>query len=248
MVQRTPEGQSPFSQNPPTFPESLSAGITSSTVDSFARRILLFAEIPRPKSLGPLTLVPETLATMNTPVLENETAELPSRSVKPAGESSDLSALEKRLTERLDSRMDEIKKSVTDGLVKLQERVVPLIDERVSKAHSGSFATLTNTTKEALANVVQAILFDSGILERLVTRIVDEKITSRGAAPSSTAAAGLNDEARKEIAALAQKAITATLAGEQMKMLLDDKFRAITLYLKSEVIPKAVQDILKAKG
>lgn len=171
-------------------------------------------------------------------IVEEKTSNSPSRGPGEAGLGH--GSLESRVGERVDAKLAEIKKSIADGLGKFQERLTPVIDERIKRALSGSFAALTNTTKEALTQVVQAILFDSGILERLVSRIIDEKLLTKPPGGS----AGLGSEARKETQDLIQKEITRALASEQMKMVFDDKFRAISLYLKSDVIPRAVQDAL----
>ncbi len=175
-------------------------------------------------------------------IVEEKPSNSPSRGPGEAG--LDHGGLEARVGERVDAKLAEIKKSIADGLGKFQERLTPVIDERIKRALSGSFAALTNTTKEALTQVVQAILFDSGILERLVSRIIDEKLPTK---PSGGSEA-LSTEARKETQDLIQKEITRALASEQMKMVIDDKFRAISLYLKSDVIPKAVQEALRTRA
>jgi hypothetical protein len=82
--------------------------------------------------------------------------------------------------------------------------------------------------RDTLLEVIHSSLFASGVLEKYVTRAVNEKIES-------------------EVTALVQREIQATLSSENVKVLLDDKFRAISLYLKSEVIPKTVAQILKGQ-
>lgn len=182
---------------------------------------------------------------MKEEVLEAEGTESISQRSKSSS-SVDASGLEKKLSDRLDSKLADIKKGIQEGLQRMQEKMNPLVDERIKKALSGSFAALTNTTKEALTQVVQAILFDSGILERLVSRIVEEKVAGGGGGGGE--GQGLGEAARKDVMALFQKELTQALASEQMKMIIDDKFRTISLYLKTDVIPKTVNDILKQKG
>lgn len=187
---------------------------------------------------------------MNDPTveLEDETrgeAHPQSRTLPPH-----LAALEKRLEEKLNARLEELKKVVSAGIERVQEKATALVDERIKRGLQGSFKALTNTTKDALNQVVQAILFDSGILEKLVQRIVEERLKEAGAIGGGGAAAAgsLSEEQKKETLDLFQKELSAALASEQMKMLIDDKFRAISLYLKSDVIPKAVQEALKPKA
>ncbi len=180
-------------------------------------------------------------------IVEEKPSNSPSRGPGEAG--LDHGGLEARVGERVDAKLAEIKKSIADGLGKFQERLTPVIDERIKRALSGSFAALTNTTKEALTQVVQAILFDSGILERLVSRIIDEKLPTKPSGGSEAVSSeALSSEARKETQDLIQKEITRALASEQMKMVIDDKFRAISLYLKSDVIPRAVQEALRTRA
>jgi len=185
---------------------------------------------------------------MKDAVLESEVAQATQARKKPQSVPGDPGSLEQRLTARLDASLEGIKRSVAEGLCKLQERIDPLIDDRVKKALNGDIASLANTTKEALATVVQAVLFDSGILERLVRRIVDEKIAEKRGPAGGAPAGDLSEGARKELAALVGREVSAALAGEQLKMIVDDKFRAITHYMKSEVIPKAVQEVLRSKA
>ena len=82
--------------------------------------------------------------------------------------------------------------------------------------------------RDTLLEVIHSSLFTSGVLETYGTRAVNDKMQS-------------------ESTALVQREIQATLSSENVKILLDDKFRAISLYLKSEVIPKTVAQILKGQ-
>ena len=80
--------------------------------------------------------------------------------------------------------------------------------------------------KDVLLDVIHSSLFQSGVLEKYVARALDQRL-------------------EKDVTAIVQREIQTTLSGENIKMLIDDKFRAISLYLKQEVIPKAVAQILK---
>ena len=103
----------------------------------------------------------------------------------------------------------------------MKEHAVPAPSPK-GKDEGSSNAALRDT----LLEVIHTSLFTSGVLEKYVTRAVSEKIQT-------------------EVTALVQREIQATLSSENVKILLDDKFRAISLYLKSEVIPKTVAQILK---
>jgi hypothetical protein len=80
--------------------------------------------------------------------------------------------------------------------------------------------------KDMLLEVIHSALFQSGVLEKFVARALDQRL-------------------EKDIIAIVQREIQVTLSSENVKVLIDDKFRAISLYLKQEVIPKAVAQILK---
>ena len=50
---------------------------------------------------------------------------------------------------------------------------------------------------------------------------------------------------QSEIRGAVQKELQAFMASENMKMLIDDKFRTVQLYLTTEVIPNTVKQILR---
>ena len=43
-----------------------------------------------------------------------------------------------------------------------------------------------------------------------------------------------------------QKAVAEAMSSEDIKQLIDSKFRAITLYMKTDVIPASVKQVLKS--
>ncbi|MEM7233375.1 MAG: hypothetical protein AAF517_14450, partial [Planctomycetota bacterium] len=51
----------------------------------------------------------------------------------------------------------------------------------------------------------------------------------------------LQNEARP----ILQEEMKQFFAGDEMKVLLDDKFRAVTLYLKTDVIPNSVRQAMR---
>ena len=120
----------------------------------------------------------------------------------------------------------------------------------------------SSKTKEALLKVIQAALFESGLLERTVGRAVDQKLKSVGDAKGGAPTGGAGREeviaaikdylsqnfaelCGREIHTVIQKDVQAILGGEQFKEILEEKFRAISIYLKTDVIPKAVAQQLK---
>jgi hypothetical protein len=92
----------------------------------------------------------------------------------------------------------------------------------------GSNPSSSGDLRDTLLEVIHSTLFTSGVLEKYITRAVNDKI-------------------QNEVLQLVQREIQATLSSENIKILIDDKFRSISLYLKSEVIPKTVAQILKGQ-
>ena len=106
-------------------------------------------------------------------------------------------------------------------------------------------------------------LIENGLLEEVVTRVVDRRIGEGGGEGGSSIEQNADELKRlagellkdflsenlsalfqKEIKAVVEKEVHTIMAGDDIKMLIDDKFRAVTLYLKTEVIPKAVRQAL----
>ena len=100
----------------------------------------------------------------------------------------------------------------------------------VAEASGGVGGGNAAETKKALGEVVTSALFDSGILEKMITKQIERRAGS----------SGTDAQVHAQVKEL--------LAGEEMKIMLDDKFRAISLYLKGEVIPKTVKKILEETG
>jgi hypothetical protein len=108
----------------------------------------------------------------------------------------------------------------------MKEHSFKLPTDAGSSRPQGALPADTAQVKDVLLEVIHSALFQSGVLEKYVGRAVEQRL-------------------EKDIGAIVQKEIQATLSSENIKMLMDDKFRAISLYLKQEVIPKAVAQILK---
>lgn len=101
----------------------------------------------------------------------------------------------------------------------------------------------------------QAIFGGSLDLKKVVARVVEQSLASRGGAPSAGTAdigaaieAHLAQHLNKDIGHVIQTEIKTFLSSELMKEMLDSKFRAIDVYLKTDLIPKVVKrEIAKAK-
>ena len=96
-------------------------------------------------------------------------------------------------------------------------------------------------TKDKLAEVINAVVFESGILSKVIKSELDDSL--KGAIE-----AYLDRELPKFINDNVATAVSDCLGSEEVKLLIDTKFRAITLYLKTEVIPKAVKQLLQKSG
>lgn len=129
-------------------------------------------------------------------------------------------------------------------LSEVSRKIVPEIESRLEgrirefTAKSAGRAPGEGEFKDLITGILSATLFESGMIEKLIERKIDD---FRRSLQSSFIA-----EARKEISALVQREIAAALGSENMKILIDEKFRAISVYLKTDVIPKTVAQILKA--
>lgn len=95
----------------------------------------------------------------------------------------------------------------------------------------------TAVDKEQLAKVIHAVVFESGILKKVIDKQIETNV-ERAAA----------DYVQKELPAHIERAVGETLNSEAMKEFIDSKFRAITLYLKTDVIPSAVKRTLKQQA
>jgi hypothetical protein len=142
---------------------------------------------------------------------------------------------------RSNAEIDKRVQARFDALV--TERLEPLLEQRLSQADGTSGSSGLGATKEALTQVLHGVLFESGLLEKFVHRAVDQKL--KVAPAREGLSGGLMGASKEEIGAVVENKVAASLSGDTLKVLIDDKFRAITLYLKTDVIPKAVAQILK---
>ena len=95
--------------------------------------------------------------------------------------------------------------------------------------------------REKLAEVINAVVFESGILSKVIKSELDDVL-------KSATTEYLNRELPKFLNDNVSKAVGECLGSEEVKLLIDSKFRAITLYLKTDVIPKVVKQLLQKSG
>lgn len=162
------------------------------------------------------------------------------------------SRLEAEMLQRFEERLEQFSKKAADSLsVILESRLASMIEARLKSAPAGTSPD-GGVDKDSFRKAIQSTLLESGLLERLILRVVEEKLKALPPSPPvSPAPGGLSDEVLASMAAAIQRAVQVevgnAVAGEKVKVLIDDKFRAITLYLKQDVIPKTVQQLLAGK-
>jgi len=185
---------------------------------------------------------------MTEPVLDPRVRGSAGSRAKPSGSSQagpstppPSDATREQPDKQLEGRLQEIEKRLLTRFNSLvTERLEPLMDKKMTHAVGVGGPSGLGATKEALTQVIHGVLFESGLLEKFVHRAVDQKLRTSPAGGS--APEGL---CKEEIGAVVEDKVAASLSGETLKVMIDDKFRAITLYLKTDVIPKAVAQILK---
>ncbi len=112
--------------------------------------------------------------------------------------------------------------------------------------------------RKMVADVVSAALLETPLLDKAVERYS----RTHPGAPGGGGAAHTGNEQQiqaavkeymthhlgthfqGEIRGVIQKEMKSALASEDLKEMLDEKLRAVTLYLKNEIVPKAVQQVI----
>ena len=112
-----------------------------------------------------------------------------------------------------------------------------MVEGVTEKNDAGSAAV----NRDQLAEVVHAVVFESGLLKKQIERELESSL--KGAIKPVIGEYVKNDLS-KALGDMVQKAVTDLLNSEEIKVLIDSKFRAITLYLKTDVIPKVVKQCL----
>jgi hypothetical protein len=159
---------------------------------------------------------------------------------------------EAKLAPEIEAHIELIKVAAAEAVASiLAERMDAIVENKVKKALSTSIFVATQKMKDAIMKAIQGVLVDSGLLEKFVDRSIDQRMKAGQPVPGSTVkplAGGSGDTQalKAEIQTMIQKEVASQASSESMKEMIDEKFRAISLYLKSDVIPKAVAQALKA--
>jgi hypothetical protein len=102
--------------------------------------------------------------------------------------------------------------------------------------------------RKTVSEAVTSVLLETSLLDRLIERHLKSKaVAGAGEAaqanPKDPSKPGRDHAAtpvQGDLRLLIQSEMKAFLTSQELKELLDEKFRSITLYLKNEVIPKAI--------
>jgi hypothetical protein len=179
-------------------------------------------------------------------------------------ESRGVHELEARLLGRVERELAQFRATVIEDVSRsVLHRIEEVVARKVGERAGGSGAGFdAPQIKDLMTDVLKASLFDSGVLEKFIERTLVRKLEAGPADGPASAALWKAAEAqmpaisqklqaecvgafRAEVAAIAQKEAGSALSGENLKILIDEKFRAISIYLKTDVIPKAVAQALK---
>ena len=199
------------------------------------------------------------------------TCDDPPRSNTDEVTESTVGNIESRVLERIEGKIRKSQSQTVNVLISvIAERMEPFIERRILEklATAPSSGLDTEKLKETVTTVIGNTLVESGLLEKFVDRAVESRLEgghggAAGAGVEALVAKAIEakseqisqavtaqclDQLRREVQAIVHKESAATLSSENIKILIDDKFRAISLYLKTDVIPKTVAQILKNTG
>ena len=91
--------------------------------------------------------------------------------------------------------------------------------------------------KKTVTDAVTNLLLETDLMERLIDRHFKKNPQPASDRSGADTPAGEGKDLQESI----QEELKAFLTSNEFKELMDDKFRTITLYLKTEVIPRVVQ-------
>ena len=132
--------------------------------------------------------------------------------------------------ELMQQLLEMVEDNSSAGLEQRLEEMQTKLDALEEKVDSGGGSVDSQALSETLKTLITSVLVQSGFLEKAITAIVTRQLQEAGQ--------GVGEPA-------VQKEIKNFLASDEMKILLDDKFRQVTLYLKTDVIPASVRQALK---
>ena len=168
-------------------------------------------------------------------------------------------ATPKELMSQLVSMLNEDSgSSVEERLEELRRKVDSLAAKVESAEADGGLAGVgpdAASMGDLLKRTITSVLLESGFLEKFVTSIVTKKIAESGGGGGDVTAQArelskqfltenLGTIFQSQIKPQLEAEIQQWMSSEAMKVLLDDKFRAVTLYLKTDVIPTAVRQAM----
>ncbi|MCZ6792337.1 MAG: hypothetical protein O7J95_01840 [Planctomycetota bacterium] len=132
--------------------------------------------------------------------------------------------------ELMQQLLEMVEDNSSKGLEQRLEEMQTKLDALEKKVDSGGGSVDSQALSETLKTLITSVLVQSGFLEKAITAIVTRQLQQAG---------------QGIVEAAVEKELKKFLGSDEMKMLLDDKFRQVTLYLKTDVIPAAVRQALK---
>ncbi len=140
------------------------------------------------------------------------------------------------------------------------EALKPALEQTVEKIVAEKGAQHPDTTEEELLQKAkhlfrQSISSGSLDLKNIITKVVEQAVKSQTSMQSGGSAAveqavqqHLDASLKDDMKALIENKFQEFFSSDQLKELLDQKFRTIDLYLKTDLIPKVVKrEINKAQ-
>jgi hypothetical protein len=176
-----------------------------------------------------------------TQVIEEVAGRVISESLK------DVKALAKRVEPLVAEKVEEVAAGKLGDFLKRGE-IGAIIEEDVDRLVSDKFTFVAEMERkledlrEDFKNIARRAVKES------VTAEISDKLTKITSAPEVAGAA--RDAITQELVhgTIMDEAIQRFLATDEVKEMIDDRFRTIRMFLKNEEIPKVVGKILKEKG
>jgi hypothetical protein len=118
----------------------------------------------------------------------------------------------------------------------LTRLVEDTVERVLAKGHSAKPAE-SEDIKKTVTEAVGSVLLETNLVER----ILDRHLKAR---PAAAAAAGGASADFADLRVTVQKEMRNFVTSQEFKELMEEKFRAITMYLRSDVVPKVVRETL----
>lgn len=137
----------------------------------------------------------------------------------------------KELMQQLLEMMEEKTEESTDHRLEKIEKQLNALIKKVEAGGGGGPVNASNVSG-IFKKLINSVLIESGFLEKIVASTLSHQFDE-----DSEFAAVIHNSVQKEI--------KTWLSSNEMKELMDDKFRHVTVYLKTDVIPTAVRQALE---